>query len=239
MNKYYILILVLFLLIVGVSWADNTDIDIDTDIDIVFPKNTLSVDLGATAFWLLFSGVSGVMNLIESADWSYDMFAIGVAAQYERLITEKIGISLNYYYGMMKIADGDFGFDMRAFSIAGNFRNYYYYKGQEKYFWEATLGYANVNLLFSPSAEEPVINSIAHYAKFGGKVGMRLDFNKPGGLVIEPAFGYYGVLGSGIRLGYEKDLPILGGMVNFLYDCLAAMLLSGGLGFSVGIGYSF
>ena len=194
----------------------------------VLPKNTVTVDVGQTAFFLLFTGIMNVIALDTTP------YAFGNAAQYERQITEKSSTALRFEYGLIDISDADYKWKLSSFSAEGHGR---FYPAQGVFFIGGTLGYASIFGDFSTPDRER--KSTAHYVKYGGKLGWRIDFDKPGGFVLEPAFGYYGVIGTRLKTGYEEDLPILGGMLNLLYDSIARGLFAGGLRFSLGLGCRF
>ena len=227
--------LVLLLLACGTVCADDADdADEETamqkniDEEIVMPKNIIAVDVGPTGYFLLFTGVGNLINP------DTPMYAIGIAAQYERQIIEKASAAVRFEYGMVDMSDKESKWRMSAIVAEGHGR---YYPGQGVFFLDGTLGYAYVFTDFSSADRE--VKPDAHYFKFGGKLGWRIDFKKPGGFILEPALGYYGAVGTELKLGYEEDVPILGSILDFLTDSLAKGLFVGGFRFSLGLGYRF
>lgn len=218
--KKIILVLgVLLLLTCGTVFAD------DADEEAVMPKNIITVDIGPTAYFLLLTGSFNIVNPDPP------MYVIGIAAQYERQITEKASAAVRFEYGILDTPGSEPKWRMSSFSVEGHGR---YYPGQGVFFLDGTLGYANVFADFSSTERE--IKPSAHYFKFGAKLGWRIDFNKPGGFVLEPAVGYYGAVGSDLEMGYEKEL---GGILNFLTNSIAKGVFVEGLRFSLGLGYRF
>ena len=237
MNSIKITLVLAFLLLAGgILCANEIDNDgntaDETDADtliITFPKNVITIDVGQAASLLLLTG------MINSSDMFF--FTCGVAAQYERQITKKASVAGQFEYRIMEILDE---WRMQAFSADVHGR--YYPTKKNTFFLGGSLGYAAV--LYDFSTPEQEIKSIAHYAKIGGKLGWRIDFKKPGGLVLEPALGLNIVFGTRIKTGYEKDDDsifgvLLGGLLNSTYDFLARWALAGGFRFSLGLGYRF
>jgi hypothetical protein len=219
MPKKISAVLVLLLLSCGTVFAD------DADEEIVMPKNTITVDVGTTAYFLLLTGILNIVNLDSS------MYVIGIAAQYERQIAEKVSAAVRLEYGILDTPGSEPKWRMSSFSVEGHGR---YYPGQGVFFLDGTLGYANVFADFSSTKRE--IKPSAHYFKFGAKLGWRIDFDKPGGFVLEPAVVYYGAVGTDLEAGYEK---YLGNIFNFLTNSIARGLFVEGLRFSLGLGYRF
>ncbi|MDR2921862.1 MAG: autotransporter domain-containing protein [Treponema sp.] len=221
MPKKIMLVLGFLLLACGTVSAD------DADEEITMPKNTITVDAGQTAFLLLYTGISNLLNPDSPT------FAIGIAAQYERQIIQKASAAVRFEYGIID-KPGSEMWRISAIVMEGHGR---YYPEEGPFFLDGTLGYAYIFTDFSSSDRK--IKPTAHYFKFGGKLGWRIDFKKPGGFVFEPALGFYGAVGTGLNLGYDDDVPVLGGLLNFLNTSIARMLFVDGLRVSLCIGYSF
>jgi len=222
MLKKIAIVLFFLLIACGSVFAD------DTDEESAMPKNTVTVDVAPTSFFLLFTGI---MNIVDTDN---PTFAIGIATQYERQITEKFSAAGRFEYGIIDMPGSVPKWRISAITAEGHGR---YYHGQGMFFLDGTLGYAYVFTDFSSTDQE--IKPDAHYFKFGGKLGWRIDFDKPGGFVLEPALGYYVAVGTSLKTGYEKDLPIFGNMLNFLTNNIARTLFVDGLRFSIGLGYRF
>ncbi|MDR0316790.1 MAG: hypothetical protein LBH97_07825 [Treponema sp.] len=215
----------LLLFAAGAVFADDTE---DADEQIPLPKNTITIDVGPTAYFLM---LTGIMNLIDP---DYSPFAIGIAAQYERQITEKVSMAGRFEYGMIDMSDNESKWYMSSISAEVHGR---YYPMQGTFFLGGMIGYANV--FMDNSTVDTERKSLAHYFKFGGKLGWRIDFGKPGGFVLEPALGYYGAIGTAFKTGYEKDFPVLGNLLNLLNSYLARGLFIEGPRLSLGLGYRF
>jgi len=105
------------------------------------------------------------------------------------------------------------------------------------FFLDGMLGYANF------SYRDEAINSISHYFKLGAKFGWRIDFGKPGGLVLEPALGYYWAIGKNINLtfleGSDEFSDFFNQLFNQYYEYIIKRFFVGGLQVSIGLGYRF
>jgi len=185
-------------------------------------KNTVTVDVGPTLYSLLFTVISAQTGGAKVFD---------IAAQYERHITKKASAAGRLEYGVMDMFDDEF---VHAVSAEGHGR---YYPGTGVFFLDGMLGYAAVFL--DASKSDTVQSSVTHYFKFGGKVGWSIDFGKPGGFILEPGIGYYGVAGPDVKVyNYDVDEP-LNNMLNLLYENIVKALFLSGPRFSLGLGYRF
>jgi len=223
MPKKIILVLGLFLIACGNVFAD------DADEEPVMPKNTITVDVWPTFFSLL---VSAILNSDNPDPPMY--FVIGTAVQYERQITEKASVAGRFEYGMLDTPGSEPKYRMSSISAEGHGR---YYPGQGVFFLGGMLGYVYVFTDFS--SEDREIKPSAHFLKYGAKLGWRIDFNKPGGFVLEPGVGFYGSIGTLLKTGAEEDLPILGTWLNILNSSIAKMLFIDGLRLSLSLGYRY
>ncbi|MDR2576132.1 MAG: hypothetical protein LBC52_06785 [Treponema sp.] len=231
--KKIILILCLLLIACGNIFAqDADDANIADEENVtqitVMPKNIITVDVAPTGYFLLFTGISFYI------DSDSPMYGFGIATQYERQITEKASVAGRFEYGILDMLDREPKFRMSSISAEGHGR---YYPGQNVFFLDGMLGYAYIFTDFSTTDRE--IKPVLHRFKFGGKLGWRIDFKKPGGFVLEPAVGYYSSIGTNLETGYADDLPILGSILDFLAGNLARALFIDGLRFSLGLGYRF
>jgi len=217
-----ILVLGLLLLACGNVLAD------DADEAAVMPKNTIIIDVFPTVEFLFLT------LLFNSDNPDPPKYVIGTAIQYERQILEKFSLAGRFEYGIIDMSDNESKWKISSFSAEGRGR---YYPGQDVFFLEGTLGYANISADFSTTDNE--ITPSAHFFKFGGKLGWRIDSKKPGGFIFEPGVGYYGSVGTELKTGYEKDLPILGVLLNYLTSTVARALFVDGLRISLGLGYRF
>jgi len=212
MKKAILLTLILAVLSAGVAFAQEED---------DFPKNVITVDLGPTVAALLFGGTSSAlegMGKIVGLDLSQGGFktsGFGIGAQYERLLTERVGVAGRFAYMQMGTGStlGDFGktsIDITSFSIEAHIKYFF----DETMFVDAMLGYANMTAKFGYEVSLPGIPSLSNpnppptitkkgfevprdYLKLGVKLGWRFDFGEPGGFVFEPSFGWsFGISNS-------------------------------------------
>jgi hypothetical protein len=215
MSKKNLLVFVFLVIVSGYIFSD------DENVENVFPKNTITVDMGLTASTLITWGIIG------------DTF-FGTAIQYERQILSKISIAGRLEYrGIGITLSDDSRTAMASFSVEGHGR---YFPEGDKFFLDGMLGYANFNY------KDEAINSIVHYLKLGTKLGWRIDFGKPGGLVLEPAIGYYWAIGKNnieFIKGSNETSSFFNQWLNQLYDYIIKGYFVGGPQFSLGFGYRF
>lgn len=223
MVKKIILVFGFLLLLSGIVFANDENEEI-------YPKNTVTIDTGLLLYTPIFWGIS---------DFSYHF--IGTALQYERQISKNISLAGLVGYRGLYIFDTDYYGDdyktiMSAISLEGHCR---YYPNGETFFLDGMLGYANFYYLASYGT---VIESNSNYFKFGGKIGWRIDFGKPGGFVLEPSFGYYGVIGK-TNIRFIEDDSYVGlffdSLLNQTYDYLIKGFFVGGPQGSLMLGYRF
>jgi hypothetical protein len=123
---------------------------------------------------------------------------------------------------------------MASFSAEGHGR---YFPEGDMFFLVVMLGYANFNY------RDETINSISHYFKFGAKLGWRIDFGKPGGLVLEPAIGYSWAIGKTNNIefieGSDEFSTFFNQLFNQYYEYIIRGYFVGGLQVSLGLGYRF
>jgi hypothetical protein len=213
--KKTLTVFVLLLFVAGAAFADSNDENIS-------PKNTVTGDVGPTAYLLIFSG------LINSSATG----AFGIAAQYERQITEKASVTGRLEYGIMGIYGLDLNRVMMSFiSLEGHGR---FYPWERLFFLDGTFGYANASTEYNTTNGR--VNPLTHFLKFGGKLGWRIDFGKPGGFVLEPAIGYYNAVAVGATGFEENTTEMLGGLVQ---DKFTKLMFIEGVRFSIGLGYRF
>ena len=150
----------------------------------------------------------------------------GTSIQYERQISENISVAggLGYREICVLSSDGNRA-KLASFSLQGHGR---IYPDRNKVFIDGMFGYANFIYL------DENIHSLSHYFQIGTKLGWRIDFGKPGGLVLEPSFGYYIAIGKTNKL-FNEDNQLL----NQLYENIIRGFFVGGLQISLGLGYRF
>ena len=215
MPKYIILGLVFFVIVNGYIFSDD-------DVENVFPKNTITVDMGLTVSTLITWGIIGDT-------------VFGTAIQYERQVLNKISLASRFEYRVISISSSDSSrTTTSSFSAEGHGR---YFPGEGIFFLDGMLGYANFNY------RDEAINSISHYFKLGAKLGWRIDFGKPGGLVLEPAIGYYWAIGKNNDIafleGSDEFSSFFNQLFNQYYEYIIKGYFVGGLQVSLGLGYRF
>jgi hypothetical protein len=215
MPKYSLLGLVFFVIVNGYIFSD------DYNEENAFPKNTITVDMGLTASTLITWGIIG------------DTF-FGTAVQYERQIWNKVSLASRFEYRVISISSSYGSTTMASFSAEGHGR---YFPEGDMFFLDGMLGYANFNY------RDETINSISHYFKLGAKFGLRIDFGKPGGLVLEPAIGYYWAIGKTNNIefieGSDEFSSFFNQLFNQYYEYIIKGYFVGGLQVSLGLGYRF
>ncbi|MDR2897638.1 MAG: autotransporter domain-containing protein [Spirochaetaceae bacterium] len=184
----------------------------------LFPENTITVDMGLLGSNLI------VWGLVKNP-------VFGTAIQYERQISRYISVAGRFEYrGVMIPAAGDSKFS--SYSAEGHVRCY---PGANRFFLDAMAGYG----LFT--YQNVIGKYLSHHFKYGGRLGWRVDFGKPGGLVLEPSIGYYGVVGEGnIRFVDDFDgNDTVNELLNELSDYIIKGYFIGGPQISLGFGYRF
>ncbi|MCL2138300.1 MAG: hypothetical protein FWH41_02085 [Treponema sp.] len=172
------------------------------------PKNTITIDAGPTMFSLFVWSIS-------------EHVFFGTAVQYERHLAEKTSLAARLSYRVVSLSNYYSNEVMSSFSVEGHGR---IYPGKGVFFLNGMLGYAN----FIYSYEKT--NSFFHFFQFGTKLGWKIDFGKPGGIVLEPSLGYYGAIGK--PLFRNSDIDVIEALAIKWY-------FVGGPRLSLGLGYSF
>jgi hypothetical protein len=156
------------------------------------PSNIITWDLGPTIIGVAI-GIVG--DMIDQDD--FDISGFGLALQYERQLLEWVSVAGRFaYLG----SDAKIGFEdnlhetntlkmgLSTFAFESHGR-VYPFKGA--FFLNAMLGYESMSIDFSGKivsggVGDPVsLDASRGYLKLGGKLGWRIDFGKPGGLVLE------------------------------------------------------
>jgi hypothetical protein len=202
MARKGLLVLVIAIFAGGAAFA-QTDFE-------SMPKNTVTVDFGPT---LLAAAFGAMVKSIKEDDLSINSSGFGIAAQFERQTSQQISVAGRFAYmgiGLDVLDTGfvftraEFNLDLASLSAEGHVR---YYPFGETFFLNGMLGYGNLQLalngeILEDGKRESIddFNTTRHYVKYGGKLGWRIDFGKPGGLTFEPSLGYYGKIGLGDTL---------------------------------------
>ena len=214
-----------FALLAGGNLFAN-DADAET-IKTAFPKNTITIDIWHTGYYLF---QLSVMHLIlpDSQPISF-----GIATQYERQLMDKISVGLRFEYGISSISgttiilDEVYNSKVSAFSAQGHGR---FYPWAKTFFLDVMLGYAAI-WADGSSASGSRKKFASDYYQLGASLGWRIDFNKPGGLVLEPALGYTLALGN--------DLFPVNADDSYSDVPIERSLLIGGFKLYIGLGYRF
>ena len=219
MTKKILMAMILCTFMGGIVYAEDTNTENPP------PKNTVSIDAGAIGYSLLLTGI------YNSSGSSTLYSATGI--QYERQLSGYLSLAtLLGYTGIFFL---DSGSNISSFSVEEHIR---YYPRQDTFFLDGMLGYGNMITQF-----EGMETVLSHYFTLGGKLGWRIDFGKPGGLILEPSFGYYGAIGrtnSNIEPGGDDFwVNILSIFQNEVMDTFAKYALVGGPRFSLCLGYRF
>jgi len=211
------LLLLVFLICAGGSVFSD-----DESEETVSPNNTITADV-----FLLYSNLVawGIMG----------NYCFGTAIQYERQIVDSASVAIRLEYrGMGILTDDGSITNLTGLSAEGHGR--YYLPAQDVFFIDGMLGYAT--FIFA----DPEVFSVSHYFKFGVKVGWRIDFGKPGGLVLEPSLGHYFAIGrTNIKFleGTDEQSVFLNQFLNGLYDLIIRGYFVGGPQISLALGYRF
>jgi hypothetical protein len=202
--------------------------------------NVVTLDTGPIIMGLLLrSGINMVGNMAGDAvssvgkDLDISGTGFGIGAQYERVLLSWLSATGRFAYMGITAKAEDMSLTMRSFSFEGHGR---IYPTRKRLFLDGMAGYANFIMKYSDSDNN--LNATAHYFKFGGKLGWKIDFGRPGGLVFEPAFGYYGKLGKA-GSAFDKMADDFGGGIAEAKDFLDSYLFVGGPRISLNLGWAF
>ena len=228
MVKKIIVIICLLMIINGPIFANIEErikeIDSGNEIDDInmgtaLPQNFISYDAYLSFAYLLTGGLAG-------------MPSFGGAFQYERQITDTISAAGRLDYRMMRTDSSDPHVGMTAYSAEAHVR---YYHDGENFFINGMLGYALFHYI-STNSYNPV-NEVFHFFKYGGKIGWRIDLGRPGGIFLEPSFGYY--VAAGPYIDIEPSDGVFSGFFNMAFNAMIRGFFVGGPQVSLGLGYSF
>jgi len=225
------------------------------------PKHTITIDFGPTII-----GVgAGIAANIAADSEDIEASGFGIAAQYELQSIRWLSIAARFsYMGMsveltettedndkakVKMALSSYAFEAhpRVYPFGGSF------------FLDGTVGYASMSTEFSGDVittneygreeiEKASINVSRNYLKFGGKLGWRVDFGKPGGFIFEHALGFYAQKGMGKKLGarlvnyfdneFENDVESASDL-NDAFEVLEDFVFIGGPRYTFAFGWRF
>jgi len=185
------------------------------------PKNTFALDIRPDLL---------ILGFITDMVMEEPVILFGVAPWYGRKITENLSVGGRLGYGMFY----NEAYIMQSSSADASVR---YDFGEA--FFEGTLGYANV--FINDFDKEQRKEGLAHFIRYGGKVGNRFDFGRKEGFMVEAAVG----LGFGHQVAGSLDFWSnteaygFGFLANFMQNALAWGLFVGGASIHIGFGYVF
>jgi len=244
MTKKFLLVFLLATVIAGGVFAQS---DYES-----MPKNTITVDIGPLIVGLSMGQAGNMVG-----DGSSDSSGFGLAAQYERQITENMSFAgkIGYLgFGMsMTNTDDNFktkmGMDISSFTLEGHFR---FYPFGETFFLDGMIGYGNITTKLSgkisvydenthkSESKSISIDAPRNYLNLGAKFGWRIDF---GGFVLETSLGYYYGFGLGDTVGKQllKEVPNAEDIasVDDAFKILEDFIFIGGPRITISLGYRF
>ena len=228
------------------------------------PRNNISVDVGPTIIGGLGALASNVMSAVGEEmgeDMSSSGFGIGV--QYERQLLRQLSVAARFAYlglgaGLDITEDNGItnaNLDLTSFAVESRVR---FYPAGRTFFLGGMLGYARMAATVSGHIEDWHDDGTIErtnldfdvsrdYLKFGGRIGWRIDFGRPGGFFFEPSFGYYGAVGFGDTMGHRvrqqaenpDDMGDFIGTINDTFSILETFVLIGGPRLSLSFGWRF
>jgi hypothetical protein len=216
MKKYQLVFVFVFLLT-----ATGSIFSQDKNRENSFLKNTIVID----PLWAFSSLVANAQTGTSG---------ITTAIQYERQLSNTTSVVGRFEYDGKGFSENGDDIFQTTYSIESHAR---YFPGRKNtFFLDGMLGYA----LFNYQVEAK--NSISHFFILGGKFGWRNDFGKPGGLIVEPSFGYYWTIGDFNKETRERIIPEYDFFANLFLTTPNSFykdLFIGGLQLSIMVGYRF
>lgn len=257
MKRKCVLVFLLALLVAGGLFAQSDFYSM--------PKNTLTVDFGPTLLGASFGKIGDLVKSQIDGGGAMDASGFGIGAQYERQLSEHFSLALRGAY--LKVGldatiagetnginlDSSFSTDLTSFSAEAHVR---YYPFGQTFFLNGMAGYGNLAMPLSgrivgsymgqSQSRNVDFSSSRSYVKYGGKIGWRIDFGRPGGLIFEPAFGYYGKFGLGETL-WNQLMDSVGEEIGSFespevektFDMLEKFVFIGGPRFTLSFGWRF
>ena len=210
-------------------------------------KNTATIDFGPT---IIGAAIKGVGNLIadEGGD-GLSSSGFGFGVQYERQLLERVTVAGRFAYlggGLGMVDDGvSAEVKLSSFSIEGHGR---YYPMKGTFFLDGMLGFANLSTTLSGGFKGDSGTTYTEtyklsrgFFKLGAKLGWRICFGRNGGVVFEPAFGYYAGLGLGKTIGQKMSDEIGEDIseVDILFKMIQNFVFIGGPRVTLALGYRF
>lgn len=206
-------------------------------------KNTVTVDIGPT----IFGASLGIVGNVVGGGVTTSGFGIG--AQYERQLLPLLSVAGRFAYlqGSLGLSTDSDDYDISdirfsSYSIEAHTR---FYPLGGAFFLNGMLGFANMSMAADDSlAGLPIEQSSAfstsrNYFKLGAKVGWRFTFGLGGGFVLEPSFGYNGVVGAGSDLGNAMSDNVKKDFSDKSVNMLQNLIFVGGPRLSINLGWRF
>jgi len=261
MVKKSLMIAVLTVCAAGAAFAQ---VDFDEE---EMAKNTVTVDLGPTMTGAFFGTFGNI--LAGNVEEGSDSFGFGIAAQYERQLSEQFSVAGRFAYlgtsiiisdsymnqTTKKDTHADLEVDLTSFSVEGHAR---FYPTGKVFFVDGMLGYANMLVGFSGEIVDRVkhsqgvpvetnINVSQGFVKLGAKVGWRVSFGQNGGFTFETALGYSYGFGLGDTVGQQLtkqmkdnyDATVDQDSFDKAYSAIENIVFIGGPRLVLALGYRF
>jgi hypothetical protein len=231
------------------------------------PMNALTYDFGPTVVGTIFAHIGDMLkddDDIKEIGGALHSSGFGIAVQYERHISDKWSVAGRLSYldcGLGIWDEEDFAggesetlsldMGMVSFSVELHAR---FYPTAGTFFLDGMIGYGFLEVDFfgglfvttssgTKEQEELAFKASRKYFKYGLKVGWRIDFGEPGGLIFEPSLGYYGAAGAGKTIGRQVSEEIGEGEADFNFDkvfmTLENFIFVGGPRITLSLGFRF
>ena len=237
MAKRFLLVILCFMLTGGIAFTQNGG-----------SRNTITLDVGPAMVGIFFGKIAAAFDK-NAEKAKNDTSGFGIAAQYERQISDRLSVAGRFaYFGadtFVRWAD----MDLSAFSIEGIGRCYPF---NNIFFADLMLGYSrySVDLSGRDHNKGKKMDLSENYLKLGTKLGIKIDFGKSGGFVLESALGYsYGILLGGDDFTEIDDYSYMGPIGSQrifakpvernAIDAMSKFLFVGGPRMTISLGWSF
>jgi hypothetical protein len=240
MVKKGLIVLILLIFISGAAFAQQDFASM--------PKNTVSVDIGPTFLGISFGMLSSLIDMGSASTTGF-----GIGAQYERQLFPWMSVGARYAYlgfgfGLEERYGGDtvtLNMDLATHNPEA-FVRLYPFSGA--FFASASAGWQIFSAGFSGQAviggsqQRVSFTASRNYIKFGGKLGWRIDFGRPGGFIFEPSFGWdFPGIGMGETIGAQLTTEVGGEVEGFneVFQILETFIFVGGPRVTLSFGWRF
>jgi len=175
------------------------------------PRHVITIDVIPTAVSLFSLPVMNDTYIIER-------FILMTSLQYEHNVTDNFGMAARFGIKW-------FNLDYNELLTLSSDLHFRFYPNARFFFISGYLGWANLSM-----TDIPLFN----FVTFGAKLGWRIDFDKPGGFILEPSFGYTSALGEPRFGDYTSD-DITDGFTKYLIQ----QYIIGGFNVNLTMGFRF